>query len=146
MTETNFLPHQDLDGLVTKEELDARIVYLNEQAALKDMWSAQHAGRSLWLESQYQELWDDLEKDSEGRAELEESDYLQYMESQCEDYALADVYENGDDSLYSWMVWCVYHEQNEFYEAVNEYRLEQDLPIPEWVEEDEMPYFTGDED
>ena len=125
-----------LDCTATYDELRARIAYLNAEALLKDEWSAQNAGRALWLESQYEEQWGDLEKDDDGRAEVEEHEYKEYVESLCDDYAYADVYEHGYDSLYAWMVWCCHHECVDFDNAVNEYRKERDLPVPAWADYD----------
>jgi len=126
----------NLDGDYTYDELRARIAHLNAEALLKGEWSAQAAGRSLWLQSQYEEQWDDLEKDEDGRAEVEEREYKEYMQSLCDDYAYADVYENGPDSLYSWMVWCCHWGCYDFDNAVNEYRKEHDLPVPSWADYD----------
>lgn len=143
---TNFLPHQDLDGLATKEELDARIAWCDAQADMKDRWSDIFAGRSFYLESQFQEQWEDLEKDEQGRVEVDECHYYSLMESLLEDYAMADIYESGLNSTYAWMLGSIHSELPDFLGAIREYMEERELPIPSWVDEDDKCFFSDDEE
>ena len=144
-----FTEATDLNGVwVTKEQLDARIDYCDAQARVTEHWrdtvvpgewTAQYAARSLFLESQYQEQWEEYVND-EGLAYIEEMDYIGYIESCCEDYAYQDVYENGNKSTYSYMVWTLHHECYDFNEAIVNYAKEMDLPFPGWLEGDFADY------
>ncbi len=118
----------------------------NMGTPVPNRWSDVYSGIDLWLESQYLEQWEELEKDDEGCVYVEENDYLSFIESHVEDYGMADVYENGMKSLYAWMVGAVHSEIHDFMGAVREYMEERELPIPGWVTEDEMCYFTDEEE
>ena len=144
-------PKDDVNGeYITYEELKARIEYCEKEAAEKETlrggvevpaeWSAQYGARALWLESQYYSSgnWEFLLEDSPvaGKAYVEEQDYHSYMESNCDDYAYQDVYENGLSSMYSWMVWSIHHEYNDAESAIITYADEMGLPCPEWMDEE----------
>ena len=136
ITETEFSPKLDLDGYVSKEELEARLSYCNDESVKKDQseWSAQFAARALYLESVL-ENWDYLDKDDEEKSEVDEMDYTDMLDSLCEDQGFSSVYEDGPESPYSWMVWAKCHEISEFAYEMKEWMDENVLSYPEWCKD-----------
>lgn len=135
--------------LLNVEQLQQRIQYCLAQSLQKETigdkefpgeYAAQYAARHLYLEGVL-ENWEDLEKDELGQAEVDEENYTGMLDNLCEDEGLPDVYENGPESSYSWMVWAKVHEIGDFCEIVKEYMEENDLPVPEWARETDSFWF-----
>ncbi len=126
---------------ITYDELAERIEYCEKCASQKDEYSAQYAARALYLESQYYSSgnWAFLLEETQvpGKVKVDESDYHFLMENNCDDYAYQDVYENGMDSMYSWMVWAIHHEHCDFCSAIVQWAQDHDMELPTWLEDAE---------
>lgn len=140
-------PTRDVDDeVLTPEQFQQRLTFVYQMASAvhpfsggEDEWNAQYGARALYLEG----IEDNPDED--GNIRVDEMDYIPMLDSLLEDYAFMDIYENGPESGYSWMLYAREHENSHFHWALNEWRLEQELEPPSWAGED-ICYYEDEED
>ena len=147
-TENTFTPTEDLDGEYTMEQLEQRMAYCEERAeethpifsSLPAEYANQYAARLLYLEQQ-QEVFADSE---EKTYTIHEQEYEYMLESLLEDGSYYEIYENGDNSMYSWQLWAYTSEVSNFHYHLNQWRLKEGLEPPSWVG-DNICYYEEEE-